>query len=205
VQITKLLVPSYLLGSNILLSTLISNTLSLCPTLNVTDLVSHPYRITGKITEKSHNTDVKQFSSHWLRNAQHALMHLKQWAAFDIIASDRCTIDTNLYAVVSWFCNTLSFMHVMFRAVLTCICYVTRLCKRARYVHKFVLITCLSGLQITLASLFVLWPHYSSESRSSRGLVQYSLHVHVKGGQACEVCCPCINIYNVFSSYAACW
>jgi hypothetical protein len=34
---------------NILLSTLFSNTLSLCSSLNVWDLVSHPYRTTGKI------------------------------------------------------------------------------------------------------------------------------------------------------------
>jgi hypothetical protein len=38
-----------LLGPNILLSTLFSNTLSLCSSLNVRDQVSHPYRTTGKI------------------------------------------------------------------------------------------------------------------------------------------------------------
>jgi hypothetical protein len=36
-------VTSSLLGPNILLSTLFSNTLSLCYFLNVTDQVSHPY------------------------------------------------------------------------------------------------------------------------------------------------------------------
>jgi hypothetical protein len=36
-------------GSNILLSTLFSNTLSLCSSLNVRDQVSHQYRTTGKI------------------------------------------------------------------------------------------------------------------------------------------------------------
>jgi hypothetical protein len=36
-------------GPNILLSTLFSNTFSLCPLLNVRDQVSHPYRTTGKI------------------------------------------------------------------------------------------------------------------------------------------------------------
>jgi hypothetical protein len=36
-------------GPNILLNTLFSNTLSLCSSLNVRDLVSHPYTITGKI------------------------------------------------------------------------------------------------------------------------------------------------------------
>ena len=38
-----------LLGPNILLNTLFSNTLSLCPSLNVSDQVSHPYKTTGKI------------------------------------------------------------------------------------------------------------------------------------------------------------
>ena len=38
-----------LLGPNILLSTLISNTLSLCYSLHVSDQVSHPYKTTGKI------------------------------------------------------------------------------------------------------------------------------------------------------------
>ena len=38
-----------LLGPNILLNTLFSNTLSLCSSLNVSDHVSHPYKTTGKI------------------------------------------------------------------------------------------------------------------------------------------------------------
>jgi hypothetical protein len=44
-------VTSSLFGPNILLSTLISNTVSLdvCPSLNVRDQVSHPYRTTSKI------------------------------------------------------------------------------------------------------------------------------------------------------------
>jgi hypothetical protein len=37
-------VPSSLLGPNILLSTLFSNTLSLCSSLSVRDQVSHPYK-----------------------------------------------------------------------------------------------------------------------------------------------------------------
>jgi hypothetical protein len=57
VQITKLLVMQFFplsrhlisLRSKIFLSTLFSNTLSLWPSLNVRDLVSHPYRTTGKI------------------------------------------------------------------------------------------------------------------------------------------------------------
>jgi len=39
---------SSLLRPNILLSTLFSNTLSLCPFLSVRDQVSHPYKTTGK-------------------------------------------------------------------------------------------------------------------------------------------------------------
>jgi hypothetical protein len=42
-------VTSSLLGSNILLSTLFTNTLSLCSSHNERDKVSYPYRITGKI------------------------------------------------------------------------------------------------------------------------------------------------------------
>jgi hypothetical protein len=39
----------FLLCPNILLSTLFSNTLSLCFSLNVGDQVSHPYKTTSKI------------------------------------------------------------------------------------------------------------------------------------------------------------
>jgi hypothetical protein len=42
-------VTSTLLGPNILLSTLFSNTLSLCSSLSVRDQVSHPYKTTGRI------------------------------------------------------------------------------------------------------------------------------------------------------------
>jgi len=42
-------VTSSILGPNILLSTLFSNTLSLCSSLNVSDQVSYPYKTTGKI------------------------------------------------------------------------------------------------------------------------------------------------------------
>jgi len=42
-------VTSSLLGQNILLSTLFSNTLSLCSSLNVSDQVSHPYKTAGNI------------------------------------------------------------------------------------------------------------------------------------------------------------
>jgi hypothetical protein len=43
-------VTSYLLSPNILLSTLFSNTLDLCSSLNVRDQVLHTYKTTGKIT-----------------------------------------------------------------------------------------------------------------------------------------------------------
>jgi len=43
------LVTSSLLGTNVLLNTLFSNTLSLRSSLNVSDQVSHPYKTTGKI------------------------------------------------------------------------------------------------------------------------------------------------------------
>jgi len=44
------LVTSSFLGPNILLRTIFSNTLSLRSSLNVSDKISHPYKITGKIT-----------------------------------------------------------------------------------------------------------------------------------------------------------
>jgi hypothetical protein len=40
---------SSLLGPNILLSILFSNTLNLCSSLSMRDRVSHPYKTTGKI------------------------------------------------------------------------------------------------------------------------------------------------------------
>jgi hypothetical protein len=46
----SLVTPSFF-GPNILLSTLFSNTLSLCSFLNVRDQVLHPYRTTGKIID----------------------------------------------------------------------------------------------------------------------------------------------------------
>jgi len=42
-------VTSSLLGPNILLNTILSNTLSFLSSLNVSDQVSHPYKTTGKI------------------------------------------------------------------------------------------------------------------------------------------------------------
>jgi hypothetical protein len=42
-------VTSSLFGPNILLSTLVSNTLNLCYSIKVRDQDSHPYKTTGKI------------------------------------------------------------------------------------------------------------------------------------------------------------
>jgi hypothetical protein len=44
-----MMMTSSLLGLDILLNTLFSNTISLCSSLNVRDQVSHPYKTTGKI------------------------------------------------------------------------------------------------------------------------------------------------------------
>jgi hypothetical protein len=49
VQIMKPLVTSFLFRPNVLLSTLFSDTLSLCSSLNDRDQISQPYRTTGKI------------------------------------------------------------------------------------------------------------------------------------------------------------
>jgi hypothetical protein len=43
------LVTSSLLGPNILLNTIVSNTFSFLSSLNVSDQASHPYKTTGKI------------------------------------------------------------------------------------------------------------------------------------------------------------
>jgi hypothetical protein len=48
---------SSLFGPNILLSTLFSNTLSLCSSLNVRDQVSHPYKTTSKIIVYNNDDD----------------------------------------------------------------------------------------------------------------------------------------------------
>jgi hypothetical protein len=48
-QSSPLLATTSLLGPNILLCTLFSNTCNLCPSLSVTDQVSYPYKTTGKI------------------------------------------------------------------------------------------------------------------------------------------------------------
>jgi hypothetical protein len=48
-----------LLGPNILLSTLLSNTLNLCSSHSVRDQVSHSYKTTGKIMFLSYTVDQK--------------------------------------------------------------------------------------------------------------------------------------------------
>jgi hypothetical protein len=48
-------VASSVLGPNILLNTLFSNTLSLCSSLSVRDQVSHPYKTTGLSTARKEN------------------------------------------------------------------------------------------------------------------------------------------------------
>jgi hypothetical protein len=63
VQVMKLLIMQFPLtslissvfGPNILLSTLLSNTLILCPSLNVRDQLSCPYKTTGKINRFVHS------------------------------------------------------------------------------------------------------------------------------------------------------
>ena len=61
-------VTSSLLGPNILLNTLFSNTLNLRFSLHVSDQVSHPYKTTGKIRVKLRGLYLKKFKSIILRN-----------------------------------------------------------------------------------------------------------------------------------------
>jgi hypothetical protein len=48
-QFSQPYVTSFLFGPNVLLSTLISDTLILCSSLKVRDQISHPHKITGRI------------------------------------------------------------------------------------------------------------------------------------------------------------
>jgi hypothetical protein len=57
-----------LLGPNILLSTLFSNTLSLHSSLNVSDQVSHPYNTTGRIIVVFHSY-IKEMQAETLTSA----------------------------------------------------------------------------------------------------------------------------------------
>jgi hypothetical protein len=52
-------VDSSLLGPNILVSALFSNTLSLCSSLSVRDQVSHPCKTTGKIIVLCYQTTAR--------------------------------------------------------------------------------------------------------------------------------------------------
>jgi hypothetical protein len=45
------------LGPDILLSSLFSDTLNLCPSLDVSDSVSHPYNTTGEVETGSHSSE----------------------------------------------------------------------------------------------------------------------------------------------------
>ena len=65
------LVTSSLLDPNILLNTLISNTLSLRSSLSVGDQVSHPYKTTGKIIVLY----ILIFNFFWLQTERHKILH----------------------------------------------------------------------------------------------------------------------------------
>ena len=85
------LVTSSLLGPNILLSPLFSNTLSLRSSLNVSDQVSHSYKTTRKIIILyvlififlDSKLDDKRFSSEWLTFPVVILLLVSSWIEFD--------------------------------------------------------------------------------------------------------------------------
>jgi hypothetical protein len=60
-------VTSSLLGPNILLRTLFSNTLSLCSSLSVRDQVSHQYKTTGLFVPSTTSPRIRR-TDHWSRN-----------------------------------------------------------------------------------------------------------------------------------------
>ena len=67
-------VTSSLLGPNILLSTIFSDALSLCSSLNVSDKVSHPYQTTGS-TFLWNGCEFLQNASHLLPQWSRSLIH----------------------------------------------------------------------------------------------------------------------------------
>jgi hypothetical protein len=85
------LVTSYLLGPNIHLSTLSSNTLSLCSSLKVRDQVSHPYITSGKIITlhilivaffDSRWKDTRFWAKWWLALPEFNLLLISSWIKF---------------------------------------------------------------------------------------------------------------------------
>jgi hypothetical protein len=65
-------VTSSLLGPNILLSKLFSNTLSLCSSLNVKDQVSHPYKTNGTNMSWKLLAEIEGYNKlHTLRKSYH--------------------------------------------------------------------------------------------------------------------------------------
>jgi hypothetical protein len=62
-QLSPSFVTSSLFSPSTLLSTLFSNTFTLCFSLNIRDKVSHPYRTTGQIINFNykHNYKIKYF------------------------------------------------------------------------------------------------------------------------------------------------
>jgi hypothetical protein len=78
IQVMKLLImqfsPVFLLGPNIFLSILFSNTLSLCSSLYVRDQVSHPYKTSKYNTRKEVLNDCS-----FVRFSFSQTMHCKKW------------------------------------------------------------------------------------------------------------------------------
>ena len=96
--------PLSLLGPNILLSTLFSNTLRLLPSLNLSDQVSHPYQTTGKIIVvyvlifkflDSERED-KRFCTEWeqafLNFNLLLIAHWLEWYELEMDGREKCAV-----------------------------------------------------------------------------------------------------------------
>jgi hypothetical protein len=94
-----------LVGPNILLRTLFSNTLNLCSSLNVRNQVSHPYKTTGKIIVLCSPISILRF---WIadgKTPEFRLLSISSWMWFWFVNSHSKIIE--LCHIFKWFISYL--------------------------------------------------------------------------------------------------